>query len=181
MQDAPLQPTYIRICARKSKINVGFPCHDRRYLILGLPYIGNVPNQPFSFILKAIKKTIPSYGKKGREFNFESKVTLEKLLLHYWVCIPLSFKSEHSVQPPSSSLIDGEPLCLPYMSLPLVKDWSGGGPVGRNSGSWFRTVPTQKFVMFHFYWSFINRNTPFLSNWYLENICIMIHGHAFFV
>jgi hypothetical protein len=80
---APLQPVYIDICARKSKLNVGFPCHDRRSLILGLPYTGNVLNRPFSFILKAIKKPILSYGKGRREFNFERKVTLEKLLLHY--------------------------------------------------------------------------------------------------
>ena len=58
---------------------------------------------------------------KKREFNFERKVTLEKLFTSYGVCIPLSFKYEHSVQPPRSSLIDGEPLCLPYMSLPLVE------------------------------------------------------------
>jgi hypothetical protein len=38
----PLQPVYIGICARKSKLNVEFPCHDRIYLILGLPYTRNV-------------------------------------------------------------------------------------------------------------------------------------------
>jgi hypothetical protein len=70
------------ICARKSKLNVRFPCHDRIYLILSLPHIGNVLTHPFNCIFKAIKKPIPSYG-KGREFNFERKVTLEKLLLHY--------------------------------------------------------------------------------------------------
>ena len=79
---APLQPAYIRISARKYKNEVGFTCHDRRSLILGLPYTGNVLTRPFSFILKAIKKPIPRYGKE-REFNFESKVTLKKLLLHY--------------------------------------------------------------------------------------------------
>jgi hypothetical protein len=78
----PLQPAYIGIWARKSKINVGVPCHDRRSLILGLPYTGNYLTRPFSFILKAIKKPILRYGKE-REFNFESKVTLGKLLLHY--------------------------------------------------------------------------------------------------
>jgi hypothetical protein len=60
---SPLQPVYIGICARKSKLNVGFPCHDKRYLILGLPYTGNVLTHPFNCILKAIKKPIPSYGK----------------------------------------------------------------------------------------------------------------------
>jgi hypothetical protein len=63
MLAAPLQPTYIRICAKKSKLNVGFPCHDKRYLFLGLPYTGNVPTQPFICILKVINKPIPSYGK----------------------------------------------------------------------------------------------------------------------
>ena len=58
---------------------------------------------------------------KEKEFNFESKVTLEKLFTSYWVWIPLSFKSEHSVQPPSSSLIvKGSPYLL-AMSLPLVE------------------------------------------------------------
>jgi hypothetical protein len=65
-QAAPLQPTYIGICARKSKLNVGFPCHDRRSLILGLPYTGNILTRPFSCILKAIKKPILSYGKGER-------------------------------------------------------------------------------------------------------------------
>jgi hypothetical protein len=80
MMDAKLQPAYIGICAKKSKLNVGFPCLNKRYLILGLPYIGNVLTHPFSCILKAIKKPIPRYG-KGGEFNSESKVTLEKLLI----------------------------------------------------------------------------------------------------
>ena len=43
MLAAPLKPTYIKICARKYKNEVGFPCHDRRSLILGLPYTRNVP------------------------------------------------------------------------------------------------------------------------------------------
>jgi hypothetical protein len=60
---------YIGICARKSKLNAMFPCHDRKSLILGLPYTGNVPTQPFSFILKAIKKPILSYG-KGERIQF---------------------------------------------------------------------------------------------------------------
>jgi hypothetical protein len=79
----PQQPAYIRIYAKKSKLNVEFPCHDMKSLILGLPYTGNVSTRPFSCILKAIKKPILSYGKRGREFNFERKVTLKKLLLHY--------------------------------------------------------------------------------------------------
>jgi hypothetical protein len=63
---APLQPVYNEIWARKSKINVRFPCHNKISLILGLPYTGNVLNHPLSFILKAIKKPIMSYGKRER-------------------------------------------------------------------------------------------------------------------
>ena len=83
MQADPLQPAYIRICARKYKNEVGFPCHDRRSLILGLPYTGNVPTRPFNCILKAIRTKFRAMEKKEKTFNFESKVTLDKLLLHY--------------------------------------------------------------------------------------------------
>jgi hypothetical protein len=62
----PLQPMYIGICAKKLKINVGFPCYNKRSLILGLPYTGNIPTQPFNFIFKTRKKPIPSYGKRER-------------------------------------------------------------------------------------------------------------------
>jgi hypothetical protein len=51
---------------QKMKLNVRFLCHDRRSLILGLLYTGNVLNHPFNSILKAIKKSIPSYGKGER-------------------------------------------------------------------------------------------------------------------
>jgi hypothetical protein len=59
-----IHPAYIGICAKKSKLNVGPPCHDRRSLILGLQYTGNVLTHPFNFILKAIKKPILRYGKE---------------------------------------------------------------------------------------------------------------------
>jgi hypothetical protein len=65
-QASSLQPAYIGICARKSKLNVRFPCHNRRSLILGLPYTGNILTWPFSCILKAIKNPIPSSGKGER-------------------------------------------------------------------------------------------------------------------
>jgi hypothetical protein len=100
------------------------------------------------FHLKAINGPILSYGKDEKEFNFESKVTLEKLFTSYWVCIHSSFKSECSVQPPSSSLIDWELHCLSSMSFPLVEDWSGGGPARRNLVSQFWTMSTQKSVTF---------------------------------
>jgi hypothetical protein len=48
------------------KLNVRFPCHDKRSLILGLAYNGNVLNQPLICILKAINEPIPSYGKGER-------------------------------------------------------------------------------------------------------------------
>jgi hypothetical protein len=51
---------------QKMKINVGFPCHNRRSKILGLPYTGNILNWPFSSILKAINGPILSYGKGER-------------------------------------------------------------------------------------------------------------------
>jgi hypothetical protein len=104
MQDAykltaPLQPAYIEICARKYKNEVGFPCHDRRSLILGLPHTGNVLTRPFSCILKAIKEQFRAMEKEEKAFNFESKVTLEKLL--------------H---------IESASLCPSLMSFPLVED-----------------------------------------------------------
>jgi hypothetical protein len=52
-------------------------------MILGLPYTGNVLTRPFSSILKAINGPILSYGKEEKEFNFERKVTLEKLFTSY--------------------------------------------------------------------------------------------------
>jgi hypothetical protein len=65
------------------KLNVGFPCHNKRYLILGLPYTRNVLNHPFNSIFKAIKRPIPSYGKEEKELNFERNVTLEELFTSY--------------------------------------------------------------------------------------------------
>jgi hypothetical protein len=72
-----------RDLCQKMKINVGFPCHNRISMILGLPYTRNVLTHPFNSILKAINGPILSYGKRRKEFNFESKVTLEKLFTSY--------------------------------------------------------------------------------------------------
>jgi hypothetical protein len=55
-----------RDLCHKMKLNSKFPCHNRRSLILGLPYTRKVPTQPFISILKAIKKPISSYGKGER-------------------------------------------------------------------------------------------------------------------
>ena len=85
MQDAytlaaPLHPSYIGICTKKYKNEFGFPCHNRRSLILGLPYTGNIPTQPFSCIMEAIRAQFQTMEKEEKAFNFEIKVTLEKLL-----------------------------------------------------------------------------------------------------
>ena len=73
-QVAPLQPTYIGICARKYKNEVGFPCHDRRSPILGLPYNGNVPTRPFSCILKAVKAQFLDMEKKRKNSTLRAKL-----------------------------------------------------------------------------------------------------------
>jgi len=113
------------------------------------PYIyWKISNSTLQSHFEGYKWANSELWKREKEFNFERKVALEKLFNSYWVCIPLSFKSEHSVQPPNSSLIDWEPHCLSLMSLPLVEDWSGGGPAGRNLVSQFWTMPTRKFVTF---------------------------------
>jgi hypothetical protein len=65
------------------KNGVGFPCHDKRSMILGLPYTGNVLNSTLQFDLKAINVPILSYGKEKKEFKFERKFTLEKLFTSY--------------------------------------------------------------------------------------------------
>jgi hypothetical protein len=52
----------------KIKNEVGFPCHDIRYLILGLPYIGNISTWPFSCILKAIRAQFQAM-EKGRKHS----------------------------------------------------------------------------------------------------------------
>ena len=116
------------------------------------------------FHLKDINEPILIYGKEEKKFNFERKVTMEKLFISYWVCIPLSFKFEHSVQPPRSSLNDGEPHCLPSMSLSLVEDWSGGGPDGRDLVSRFWMCRHGSLSFIHSYWLHFNRNIIFSFN-----------------
>jgi hypothetical protein len=67
------------------------------------------------------KSTIPSYGKEGKAFNFESKVTLEKLL--HIESASLCTSSLNTVFIPQAlSLLLREPHCLSRMSLPLVED-----------------------------------------------------------
>jgi hypothetical protein len=71
-----------RDLCQKIKINVGFPCHNRRSMILGLPYTGNILNRPFSSILKAINGPILSYGKKRKNSTLREKLLWRNYLLH---------------------------------------------------------------------------------------------------
>jgi hypothetical protein len=64
---------------------------------------------------------------QGVEKEEKNSTLREKLLwrnysLHIESASLCPFKSEHIVHPPSSSLFDGEPHYLSYMSLPLVED-----------------------------------------------------------
>jgi hypothetical protein len=67
------------------------------------------------------KSTIMSYGKEEKEFNFERKVTLEKLLhIESTSLCPSSMNTVFS--PQALSLLLREPHCLSSLSLPLVED-----------------------------------------------------------
>jgi hypothetical protein len=111
---------YRDLC-QKIQNEVGFPCHDKRSLILGLPYTRNVPTRPFSFILEAIREQFRTMEKEVKAFNFESKVTLEKLLhIESASLCPSSMNTVYS--PQALPLLLRGPLCLFLMSLPLVED-----------------------------------------------------------
>jgi hypothetical protein len=111
---------YRDLC-QKIKNEVGFPCHDGRSLILGLPHTGNVLTQPFSCILKAIKAQFRAMEKKEKAFNFESKVTLEKLLhIESASLCPSSMNTVFN--PQALPLLLRGPHYLFTMSLPLVED-----------------------------------------------------------
>ena len=67
------------------------------------------------------KSTIPRYGKEEKEFNFETKVTLEKLLhIESASLCPTSLNIVFI--PQDLSLLLREPHCLSLLSLPLVED-----------------------------------------------------------
>jgi hypothetical protein len=67
------------------------------------------------------KSTISSYGKEEKAFNFERKVTLEKLLdIEFASLCPSSLNTMFN--PQSLSLLLRGPHCLFPMSLPLVED-----------------------------------------------------------
>jgi hypothetical protein len=67
------------------------------------------------------KSTISSYGKEDKEFNFESKVTLEKLLhIESTSLYPSSLNIVFI--PQALPLLLRGPLCLFLVGLPLVED-----------------------------------------------------------
>ena len=67
---------------QKMKINVGFPCHDKRSMILVLSYTGSILTRPFSSILKAINGPILSYGKRRKNSTLRAKLLWRNYLLH---------------------------------------------------------------------------------------------------
>jgi hypothetical protein len=111
---------YLDLC-QKIQNEVGFPCHEKISLIFGLPYTGNVPTRPFSFILEAIREQFQAMEKEEKTFNFESKVTLEKLLhIESASLCPSSINIVFN--PQALSLLLRGHHYLFAMSLPLVED-----------------------------------------------------------
>jgi hypothetical protein len=106
-------------------------------MILGLSYTRNILTWPFSSILKAINGPIPSYGKRRKNSTLRAKLLWRNYLLHIESASLCPLSMNTMFNPPSSFLIDLEPQCFSLMSLPLVEDWSGGGPAGRKLVSWF--------------------------------------------
>jgi hypothetical protein len=105
----------------KIKNEVEFPCHDKRSLIHGLPYSGNISTRPFGCILKAIKAQFRAMEKEEKAFKFESKVTPEELLhIESTFLCPSSLNTIFS--PQALSLLLREPHYLSPMRLPLVED-----------------------------------------------------------
>jgi hypothetical protein len=70
---------------------------------------------------ESYKSTILSYGKEEKEFNFESNVTLEKLLnIEFASHCPSSLNTVFS--PQDLSILLREPHCLSPLIFPLVED-----------------------------------------------------------
>jgi hypothetical protein len=86
------------------------------------------PSVPF----EGYKWAISKFLEEEKNSNLREKLLWRNYSLHIYYASLYPFKSEHIVHPPSSSLFNGEPHCLSYMSLPLVEDRSGGGPAGRD-------------------------------------------------
>jgi hypothetical protein len=57
-------PVYQDLC-QKIQNEVEFPCHNRRSLILGLPYTGNISDSALQLHSVGYKRTILNYGKEG--------------------------------------------------------------------------------------------------------------------
>jgi hypothetical protein len=111
---------YRDLC-QKIQIEVSFPCHNIRSLILHLPYTGNILTRPFSCILKTIRAQFQAMEKREKAFNFERKVTLEKLLhIESASLCPSSLNTMFN--PQDFPLLLRGPHRLFPMSLPLVED-----------------------------------------------------------
>jgi hypothetical protein len=111
---------YRDLC-QKIQNEVGFPCHDRRSLIFGLPYTRNVLTRPFSCILEAIRAQFRAMEKEEKAFNFERKVTMEKLLhIESASLCPSSLNTVFI--PQALPLLSRGTHYLFDMSLPLVED-----------------------------------------------------------
>jgi hypothetical protein len=75
-------------------------------MILDLPYTGNVSESTLQFHLKAINGPNLSYGKEEKNSTLRAKLLWRNYSLHIESASLCPFKSEHIVQPPSSSLLD---------------------------------------------------------------------------
>jgi hypothetical protein len=91
--------------------------------------------------MKDIKAQFSSYGKEEKAFNFDSKLTLEKLLhIESASLCPSSLNTVFI--PQALSLLLREPHCLSPMSLSL---WRIEMVEAQLEGTWFLGfVPTQK-------------------------------------
>jgi hypothetical protein len=78
-------------------------------------------NSALQFHFESYKRTISSYGKKEKAFNFERKVTLEKLL-HIESASLCPSSLDIVFNPQALSLLLRESHCLSLLSLPLVED-----------------------------------------------------------
>ena len=64
---------YRDLC-HKIQNEVGFPCHDKRSLIFGLPYTRNVPTRPFSCIMEAIREQFQAMEKRIKNSTLRAKL-----------------------------------------------------------------------------------------------------------
>jgi hypothetical protein len=120
--------------------------HVTRSMILDLPYTGNASNSTLHFHLKAINGPYPSC-RREKNSTLREKLLSRNYSLHIESASLFPFKFEHIVQPPRSSLFDGEP------QLSLLYELSFGGGLKWWRSSWkglsfsVPNVSTQKFVI----------------------------------